>query len=119
MAFGRGDGVRIANGPVVVMLSVNARVAVAPVLSVTCAVKLKTPVVAGTPLRMPVFGSSARPFGSDPSVIDHVYAGVPPWARNVTEYCAPSIAGGRMGIMVIVRPFVMTMVNGVTATEPA
>ena len=46
--------------------------------SVTCAVKVEEPAVAGVPDRSPVCALRFNPEGSEPLAIDQVKGGVPP-----------------------------------------
>ena len=50
---------------------------------VSWTVKLNEPAAVGVPEMTPLF--KFRPGGSDPTVIDHVYGGVPPEAESVAE----------------------------------
>ena len=61
----------------------NARVATAPLLSVTCTVKLLVPAVVGVPLITPVALLRVNPAGSVPTVILHIYGVLPPLAISV------------------------------------
>ena len=67
-------------GAAIVML--NACVDVAFELSFTCTVKLEAPAVVGVPVMLP-FAARAKPAGSEPVVVDHVYPPVPPVAAKV------------------------------------
>ena len=57
--------------------------------SVTCTVKFVVPEAVGVPLMTPVEALMARPAGSEPTEIDHVYGVVPPVAVRVCEYATP------------------------------
>ena len=61
----------------------NAWVAVAPLLSVTCTVKLLVPATVGVPLITPADALRERPAGSVPTVILHIYGVLPPPATSV------------------------------------
>ena len=70
-------------------------VAVAPVLSVTCAVKRYDPAVVGVPDINPLSESSVSPVGRCPAVVTQVYGGVPPETARVAVYEIPTVDGGR------------------------
>jgi len=70
-------------------------------LSLTVAVKLVVPVADGIPEMMPVVAASVRPAGRLPTLIDHVYAGVPPLACSVAEYVVPSVPDGRLDVVIV------------------
>lgn len=66
------------------METVYAWVAVVPVLSLTCAVKLKVPDAVGVPAIVPVV-LRANPDGRDPADTDQVRLPDPPVAERVCE----------------------------------
>jgi hypothetical protein len=68
---GSGEVVVITSGGGVIC-KVNARLAVAPTLSVTWAVKLNVPIWVGVPLIAPVEGVSDNPGGSEPALNDQL-----------------------------------------------
>src|ERR1700676_3957157 len=73
-------------------VKLNGAVAACELASVTCIVKLLTPLPVGVPVTVPVLGASARPAGKFPEMIDHVYGVVPPEAASVALYamfCMP------------------------------
>ena len=53
-------------------VKLNALVAVAAALSVTCAVKLDVPTVVGVPVSAPVAAFNIKPAGNAPAVTVHV-----------------------------------------------
>src|SRR5215470_9129944 len=57
--------------------------------SVTCTVKFVVPEAVGVALFTQVEALMARPAGSEPTEIDHVYGVVPPVAVKVCEYATP------------------------------
>ncbi len=57
----------------------NCAVALAPVASCTCAVKVDVPAAVGVPEMVPL-AASTRPAGSEPPVRLKVYGAVPPEA---------------------------------------
>src|SRR3989454_12569496 len=61
-------------------LTAVEKLAVAPVLSVTCAVKRYDPAVVGVPDINPLSESSVSPVGRCPAVVTQVYGGVAPEA---------------------------------------
>lgn len=52
-------------------------------MSLTVAVKLAAPVAVGVPEITPELAASVSPAGRLPDEMDHVYAGVPPFAPSV------------------------------------
>ncbi len=54
-------------------------------MSLTVAVKLAVPLAVGVPEITPVVAAKVSPAGRPPDAIDHVYAGVPPFACNADE----------------------------------
>ena len=70
------------DGEAGVMVRVNAFVADALFLSVTCTVKLAVPVAVGVPLRTPPL-LKLNPAGKLPDASDQLYGVVPPVAANV------------------------------------
>jgi hypothetical protein len=45
-------------------------------------VKVNDPAVVGVPVMLPVDGSSDKPVGNEPLVIENVYGGAPPLATR-------------------------------------
>src|SRR5579862_5609036 len=79
-------------------------VKVAPTLSATCTVKLKSPAVAGVPPMVPVLEPSTSPVGSAPLLIDQPYGGFPPAAVKVVDgYAVPTAPSGKGSGVVMVR----------------
>ena len=70
---------------VLLIVSDRALVAVAPLASVTWAVKLEVPVAVGVPLITPVEEFKDRPAGRLPTVTAHVNGEVPPLTERVCE----------------------------------
>ncbi len=64
------------------MKIVNALVAVDPLLSFTCTVKLKAPGSVGVPAMVPL-ELSDRAVAMEPALTDHVYGWLPPTAASV------------------------------------
>ena len=75
-------GVSLLNaaGIAALMVMLNGLSAVREAASVTRMVNENGPAVSGVPAIFPVLGVSVRPLGSEPLLIDHVYAVVPPVA---------------------------------------
>jgi hypothetical protein len=84
----------------------NARVAVAPTLSATFAVKLAVPDAVGVPVIDPVEALSASPAGSAPAERDHDSAPVPPVAASVWTYATPTVSPGRLAVVIAGAAFV-------------
>lgn len=63
--------------------------------SFTCTVNVEFPAAVGVPERTPAL-DRLSPGGSEPDVIDQVYAGVPPVAARVALYGAPKAAADRL-----------------------
>ena len=61
-------------------INLKSDVALVPTASFTAIVMLKVPNVVGSPEIAPVVGSSDKPAGKAPALIDHVYGSVPCWA---------------------------------------
>src|ERR1043166_8095499 len=74
------------------MVRAKTFVVVLPTLSAACSVKVKEPLPAGVPLRIPDEEFSIKPAGSAVDV--QVYGGSPPAAAKVWEYGFPVVAGG-------------------------
>src|SRR5262249_26992189 len=72
--------------------------------AVTWTVKLVVPIVVGVPEMMPAVGERASPMGSVPLAIDQVYGGVPPMAVRVALYAAPTVAAGRLVVVMVSGP---------------
>jgi hypothetical protein len=73
-------------------VKLSAFVAASELASVTCIVKLLTPLPVGLPEIAPVLGVSASPVGKAPETIDQVYGVAPPVAASVAlyaEFCVP------------------------------
>jgi hypothetical protein len=68
-----------------VMLKALVAVCGEPAESVTCKVKLETPIAVGVPEMTPVPLFSDIPAGSEPFDMDHVYGVVPPLAARLAE----------------------------------
>ena len=64
------------------MVILKAALLVAPLASVTWAVKSAVPPAVGVPLIAPVEVFSCRPMGKLPVLMDQVKGGVPPLAAN-------------------------------------
>ncbi len=63
--------------------------------SLTCAVNANVPTAVGVPEMVPE-GLRVKPGGSEPSIIDQVYGGMPPVAfKVVAGYGTLSVAGGK------------------------
>ena len=73
-----------------------------PFAATTSIVTFFVPATTGTP-EIPPLTDSFRPFGSAPSVIDHLYGGCPPLAVSVAENGSPRTAV-RSGGDVITTP---------------
>src|SRR5260370_42051636 len=82
----QGDGTAAER---VVIIIEHMRVPVAPVLSRTCHVKSKVPAVVGVPVMAPVVGSSERPGGNAPEMMEKVKGGVPRMTPNMELYGTP------------------------------
>jgi hypothetical protein len=72
-------------------------------LSDTFAVKFVVPAAAGVPVMAPLEAVSVRFAGSDPTLIDQVYGGVPPLAVSVSLYAVPAVPPGNGEVVVIVN----------------
>src|SRR6266849_5242030 len=68
----------------IVML--NAFVAVCELASLTCTLKLLVPATVGVPEMTPVLAASVRPAGRLPDAMDHTYEGLPPAAASLALY---------------------------------
>jgi hypothetical protein len=62
---------------------VNCWVAVVPILSVTCTVKVAVVALVGVRVMAPLFASKLNPSGKLPETMDHAYGGAPPVAARV------------------------------------
>jgi hypothetical protein len=71
--------------------------------SVTRTVKLAVPAVVGVPEMIPVLAARLKPAGKVPVVIDHVNGVVPPLTPNVWLYPAPTVAPGKV-VVVMTKP---------------
>jgi hypothetical protein len=69
-------------GAMTILQLVDVVPAAVPLESTTWAVKVNVPAVVGVPVMLPVDGSSVRPAGSEPLVIENVYGGTPPVATK-------------------------------------
>jgi hypothetical protein len=76
-----------------VIVSENAKLAVAEWASVTVAVKAEVPAAVGAPAITPP-EESVRPAGKAPDVTAQVYGGVPQQADRACEYGVPVMPGG-------------------------
>lgn len=77
-----------------VMAMLKDAVAVVPLESATCAVKVYVPATVGVPDSMPVAPLSDSPLGSAPDLTVKVYGAVPPLAARVVEYAVPTTPAG-------------------------
>jgi hypothetical protein len=101
-----------------VMLSVKASDAKPPPLSVTLAVKLARPGVAGMPVIAPA-ALSERPEGKDPAVTAQVNPVlVPPDAASVCEYGLVASPAGSDAAVVMLGPAMTLTVKGCVAEPP-
>jgi len=69
--------------------------------SVTCTVKLESPVAVGVPDISPVGPSRTRPSGRAPETTDHAYGVLPPVAANDWLYAAPIVPAGKDAVVMI------------------
>jgi hypothetical protein len=100
------------------MFSVKACVAEPPPLSVTLAVKLARPGVAGMPVIAPA-ALSERPEGKDPAVTAQVNPVlVPPDAASVCEYGLVASPAGSDAAVVMLGPAMTLTVKGCVAEPP-
>ena len=68
--------------------------------SLTWAVKVKVPALAGVPLIAPLAALSAKPPGRDPLAIAQVYGVVPPVAESVAEYATLTVPVGMEVVLI-------------------
>src|SRR5437660_2128996 len=90
------DALVITSGAPMRIVSVWLVVAGVVAESVTCTVKLKLPEVSGVPEMIPVAGSSVRPPGRDPAVIDAVCAPTPPKILTCVLKACPTTPSGNV-----------------------
>jgi hypothetical protein len=83
-----------------VIVSENAKLAVAEWTSVTVAVKAEVPAAVGAPAITPP-DESVRPAGNAPDVTAQAYGGVPQQADRACEYGEPVIPDGKGGDVVM------------------
>jgi hypothetical protein len=106
---GSGEVVVITTAGLIV--TANARLAVAVTLSVTWAVKLNVPAAVGVPLSTPLAGFSVSPGGGVPALTTQLRGSVPPEAARVSEYAPPTVPVGSGEVVVIASAGLMVRVN--------
>ena len=79
------ERIKGANMQIIGFIRGDASPVVVPAVSVSLTVKLKSPVVSGTPLIAPVAPLSVRPGGRAPPIMDQLYGDVPPAAARVAD----------------------------------
>src|ERR1700733_2210391 len=67
--------------------------------SVACTVNVEVPAVVGVPEMVPSLASDS-PAGSDPEVTDQLYGLVPPEADRSWLYALPTVASGRLDVVI-------------------
>jgi hypothetical protein len=95
----------------------NALVAVAFELSVTCTVKFAVPGAEGVPV-IPPPAARVSPAGRSPAVVLHVYALVPPLAARDCEYACPTVPPGNDDVVTVNGASDTAMLNPFSAVAP-
>lgn len=109
VACGKGLVLVIARGTHDTV-TLRACVAVPAMLSVTLATKLKVPVAVGVPDKTPALLNDV-PGGTVPERTENVYGGVPPLATIWSEIATPSVAFGRLVVVIVSGPEFAAMVS--------
>ena len=97
-------------------MRVNALLAVIPLASVTCAVKVNGPVAVGVPEMTPLLDPSANPGGRLPERIDQEYGVTPPVAATVVVYGVFNVPLGIIFVVITGAPGLFAEAVNVAST---